>query len=78
MPQKTALHSYFTCKEILRYYSKIHGVELREAKERTQYLLKTFGILDKLDARVNCLSEGQKRRLSLACAMIHKPKLLLL
>jgi len=78
MPQKTALHSYFTSREILSYYCSIHGVGRHEAKERAQYLLETFGIPDKLDTHVNCMSEGQKRRLSLACAMIHHPKLLLL
>ena len=78
MPQSLALHSYFSCREILRYYCKIHGIVSGDVNERIDFLLSTFRIPEKADVRIHNLSEGQKRRVSLACAIIHRPKLLLL
>ena len=78
MPQSLALHSYFSCREILQYYCKIHGIESGDVNERIDFLLSTFRIPEKADVRIHNLSEGQKRRVSLACAIIHRPKLLLL
>ena len=50
----------------------------RERRERTDELLETFSLTEKRDERTRTLSGGMKRRLILARAMMHKPRLLIL
>ena len=50
----------------------------RERRERTNELLETFSLTEKRDERTRTLSGGMKRRLILARAMMHRPRLLIL
>jgi ABC-2 type transport system ATP-binding protein len=50
----------------------------RERRERTKELLKTFSLTEKRDDRTRTLSGGMKRRLILARALMHRPRLLIL
>ncbi len=50
----------------------------RERRERTDELLETFSLTEKRDERTRTLSGGMKRRLILARAMMHRPRLLIL
>jgi ABC-2 type transport system ATP-binding protein len=50
----------------------------RERRERTRELLETFSLTEKRDERTRTLSGGMKRRLILARAMMHRPRLLIL
>ena len=50
----------------------------RERRERTKELLETFSLTEKRDERTRTLSGGMKRRLILARAMMHRPRLLIL
>jgi ABC-2 type transport system ATP-binding protein len=50
----------------------------RERRERTKELLDTFSLTEKADERTRTLSGGMKRRLILARALMHRPRLLIL
>ena len=50
----------------------------RDRRERTTELLEAFSLTDKRDARTRTLSGGMKRRLILARALMHRPRLLIL
>ena len=50
----------------------------RERRERAEELLETFSLTEKRDERTRTLSGGMKRRLILARAMMHRPRLLIL
>jgi ABC-2 type transport system ATP-binding protein len=56
----------------------MYGIPKRERKERIEAMLKDLELLDKKDERARNLSGGMKRRLMIAKAMLHKPKLLIL
>src|SRR5207237_10394481 len=54
------------------------GMPRRQRRQRTEELLETFSLTEKKDERTRTLSGGMKRRLILARAMMHRPRLLIL
>ncbi len=77
-PQENSFHPLLTCMENLLYYGELYGVGGKEAKERAQSLLSQLGLAEKKHAQAAFLSGGMKRRLNLACALMHRPRLLIL
>jgi ABC-2 type transport system ATP-binding protein len=77
-PQEPNLDWFLTVEETLDYHAGYFGVPKRERRERTNELLETFSLTDKRTERTRTLSGGMKRRLILARAMMHRPRLLIL
>jgi ABC-2 type transport system ATP-binding protein len=61
-----------------RYHAALHGIGRREAAERSKKLLEAIGLADRIDDKVRNLSGGQMRRVEIARALLHKPRLLVL
>ncbi len=62
----------------LRYHAALHGIGGREAERRTKELLSRIGLEDRAREKARSLSGGQMRRVEIARALLHKPRLLLL
>jgi ABC-2 type transport system ATP-binding protein len=77
-PQEPNLDWFLTVAETLDYHAGYFGMPKRERRERTDELLETFSLTEKRDERTRTLSGGMKRRLILARAMMHRPRLLIL
>ncbi|MDO8553904.1 MAG: ABC transporter ATP-binding protein [Candidatus Micrarchaeota archaeon] len=77
-PQENSFHGLLTCFENLMYYAELYGVNRGEAKQRAEDLLKRLGLGEKMHARASWLSGGMKRRLNLACGLMHKPKIIIM
>jgi ABC-2 type transport system ATP-binding protein len=77
-PQEPNLDWFLTVAETLDYHAGYFGMPKRERQERTEELLETFSLTEKRDERTRTLSGGMKRRLILARAMMHRPRLLIL
>lgn len=77
-PQETLLYRYLTCKENLRFFGSLYGLRGGALRQRIQLCLAAVGLVDRADSIVETLSGGMQRRLSLAIALIHQPKLLIL
>jgi ABC-2 type transport system ATP-binding protein len=77
-PQELNLDWFLTLEETLDYHAGYFGMPKRERRERTAELLETFSLYDKRKDRTRTLSGGMKRRLILARALMHRPRLLIL
>jgi ABC-2 type transport system ATP-binding protein len=77
-PQEPNVDFFLTCEETLDYHGGYFGMPKRERRERARELLDAFSLTDKKDDRTRTLSGGMKRRLILARALMHRPRLLIL
>ncbi len=76
VPQEIINHGYFSIEEILTFHSGYYRTW--NNKERIHYLLHRLSLWDHRHKKVKTLSGGMKRRLLIAKALVHEPKLLLL
>jgi ABC-2 type transport system ATP-binding protein len=76
--QSRTLDPDLTVDQNLIYQAALHGLGGREARLRAHALLKRVGLADRSGDRVRHLSGGQMRRVEIARALIHRPRLLLL
>ena len=77
-PQELNLDWFLTVEETLDYHAGYFGMPKRERRERAKELIEIFSLQDKRNERTRTLSGGMKRRLILARALMHKPRLLIL
>ncbi len=77
-PQELNMDWFLTLEESLDYHAGYFGMPRRERKERTAELLEAFSLYPKRKDRTRTLSGGMKRRLILARALMHRPRLLIL
>lgn len=76
--QEISLDHLATGRETLVLQGVLYHLSLKEAKMRADELLELFGLADAAHRRVGAYSGGMRRRLDLASALVHKPKLLFL
>jgi ABC-2 type transport system ATP-binding protein len=77
-PQELNLDWFLTVEETLDYHGGYFGMPKRERRERAKELLAEFSLTEKRNDRTRTLSGGMKRRLILARALMHRPRLLIL
>ena len=76
--QEAALDPFLTGREHLRLQMALHGVPRGERRARAAELLERVGLELAADRRVRTYSGGMKRRLDLALALVHRPRVLFL
>ena len=78
VPDISNLYMELSCFDNLMFCAEMYGVPRSERKEKVIELLEFFGLSDKKNAKFKTLSKGLKRRLVIAAALVHDPKLLFL
>lgn len=78
VPQEIALYGDLTAKENLQIFAKLHGLRRRDGNRRVDEVLQWIGLKDRADDLLKNFSGGMKRRVNLACGVLHRPPLILL
>ena len=78
VPQDIALYQDLNAIENLKFWGGLYGLKGAELKNRVDELLALMDLTDRSKDKIKNYSGGMKRRLNLACGIIHRPKLLLL
>jgi len=78
VPQELIADPFFSIKELLELQSGYFGVKGPQQKKWINELLERLALADKANANTSQLSGGMKRRVLIAMALVHKPKVLVL
>jgi ABC-2 type transport system ATP-binding protein len=78
MPQRFGLYEDLTVDENIRFYADLFGVKKAEREQRATQLLNAAGMSEFRKRLAGKLSGGMKQKLGLVCALIHRPKVILL
>ncbi len=76
--QEAALDPLMTGRELMHLQSTLHGIPKKEGERRATALLERVGLTQAADRRVGTYSGGMRRRLDLASALVHDPRVLFL
>jgi ABC-2 type transport system ATP-binding protein len=76
--QEAALDPLMTGRELMQLQATLHGLSRNETNRRAEALLNRVGLIEAADRRVGTYSGGMRRRLDLASALVHDPKVLFL
>jgi ABC-2 type transport system ATP-binding protein len=77
-PQENLLYKTLTCAENLRFFAEIYGFNKKNIEIQIKKVLTSVNLLDRANSLVETLSGGMQRRLNIAVALIHQPKLVIL
>jgi ABC-type multidrug transport system ATPase subunit len=78
LPDRLRLFDRLTGAQLLYYAGALRGLDNRTVRERSTELIAAFGLEDAVDRLVADYSAGMTKKIALACAMIHAPRLLVL
>jgi len=78
MTETALMYENLTGLENLAFFGNMHGMGLQDIKQQSLLLLKSLELDDSAGKKVKAYSTGMKRRLSLARALLHRPKILFL
>ena len=78
VPQNIALFNDLTAYENVEFFGRLYGLKGRALKEGVEQALEFTGLLDRKKDYPGKYSGGMQRRLNIACAIVHKPKLLIM
>lgn len=78
IPQDLAIYADLTARENLECFGRLHGLRSKRLKDRVDWALDWIGLTDRASDLTSKFSGGMKRRVNIACGVLHKPRVLLL
>ncbi|WP_238883364.1 ABC transporter ATP-binding protein [Clostridium sp. YIM B02551] len=78
VPQDIAIYEDLTAYENVKFFAGLYGLRGESLRAKSEEALKFVGLSDKMKEYPKNFSGGMKRRLNIACAIAHKPKLIIM
>jgi len=78
MTQMDALYADLSIRENVRFFASLYGLRGHEREQRIDEILEITALSDRQNSIVGTISGGMKKRASMACGLVHRPKLLFL
>jgi ABC-2 type transport system ATP-binding protein len=78
VPQEIALYPLLTARENLQAFGALHGLAAPQLSKNVDWVLERTGLADRADEPVKQFSGGMRRRLNIACGVLHQPRVVLL
>ncbi len=77
-PQENLLYKTLTCEENLNFFAQIYGLSVQQRRQQIRSCLAAVNLIEWAKTPVEKLSGGMQRRMNVAIALIHQPKLVIL
>ena len=77
-PQENLLYKTLSCEENLNFFAEIYGLDRKTRQHQVKLALSAVNLLDRAKSPVETLSGGMQRRVNIAVALVHQPKLVIL
>lgn len=78
VPQELAIYNLLSARENVTFFAKLYGLRGHVLKERVEEALEFTGLQNFAKDKPETFSGGMKRRLNIACAIMHRPKLIIM
>lgn len=78
VPQDLAIYNDLTAMQNVAFFGSLYGLSGKALKERAEETLDFVGLKDRARDKAKTFSGGMKRRLNIACGLVHRPRLLVL
>jgi len=78
VPDSRGLYTRMSARENISYYGKLHGMSARDISLRIEELVETLDMADFIERRTEGFSQGQRVKVAIARAMVHRPQTVLL
>jgi len=76
VPQEISLYDDFTAYDNLMFWGSLYKVPIKKLKQRIAVILDIIGLFERKDDLIKTYSGGMKRRINIAAALLHEPKIL--
>lgn len=78
LPHASGLYPHLTGRENIQYYARLHGMSAEQREQATDALIERLALKEVVDRRAKGYSQGERLKVSLARALIHKPRTVIL